>query len=379
MCFLHSSVIGVNGLDSCKSTTAPVHWQVGYESRIKQLRYGRFTLIASQGTIRPMKLKVYFPKAAQSTPLDKLAGLLPSTVELIDGTETAQPADCDVLVHGYVQRTWLDASPSLQAVIVPFAGVPLPTRDLLRDFPAVTLHNLHYNDIPTAEFAITLMLSAAKFVVPLDQKLRRGDWTQRFADTPTAILAGKRALILGFGAIGRRIAPVCQALGMDVIGIKRTPPRAPIEAGVTVHTAHRLHDLLPTTDVLFCVLPETIETTGLIGARELALLPHDAIVVNVGRGPVVDEEALYNALRADRIKAAGLDVWYNYPEDEAERTDTLPSRFPFHELENVVMSPHRAGWLSASESVRLQALAELLLAAAEGRPMPNLVDKTLGY
>ena len=148
---------------------------------------------------------------------------------------------------------------------------------------------------------------------------------------------------------------------------------------MTVCAVHQLHALLPRADVLLCVLPETPETTGLVGAAELALLPPHAIVVNVGRGPVIDEAALYHALADRRIKAAGIDVWYDYPHGKEARSHTLPSRFPFHELDNVVMSPHRAGWLSAAEEARLAALAELLHAAADGRPMPNLVDKDLGY
>jgi phosphoglycerate dehydrogenase-like enzyme len=109
------------------------------------------------------------------------------------------------------------------------------------------------------------------------------------------------------------------------------------------------------------------------------MVPRHCILVNVGRGPVIDEEALYTALAERRIRAAGIDVWYQYPKDDAERGNTYPSRLPFHELDNVVMTPHRAGWLQSFETLRVQALAELLNAAAEGKEMPNSVDKELGY
>ena len=288
-------------------------------------------------------------------------------------------ADCDILVHGFPQRAWLEACPGLRAVIVPFAGVPAETQALLREFPQIDLHNLHYNDAPTAEFAVALMLAAAKLIVPLDQALRRGDWSARYGETSTEILAGKTAVILGYGMIGRRIAPVCQALGMQVIGVRRRAPEAATEQGVELRGATELHEILPRADVLHCVLPGTPHTTGLIGARELALLPAHAIVINVGRGEVIDEEALYHALRDRRIRAAGIDVWYNYPHTHAERMNTLPSRFPFHELDNLVLSPHRAGWLSAAEEKRVSMLADLLNAAAAGQPMPSRVDKELGY
>ena len=109
------------------------------------------------------------------------------------------------------------------------------------------------------------------------------------------------------------------------------------------------------------------------------------IVVNVGRGPTLDEEALYAALRDGTLRAAGIDVWYQYPQGPLQgplsgaAVRTLPSRFPFHELDNVVMSPHRAGWLSEAEIDRMEQLAALLNAAAAGQPIPSQVDKARGY
>ncbi|MCB0152684.1 MAG: hypothetical protein KDE01_34130, partial [Caldilineaceae bacterium] len=222
-------------------------------------------------------------------------------------------------------------------------------QQLLQQYPNVDLHNLHYNDVATAEFALALMFATAKFVVPLDRLLRQGDWRQRYTGAPSLLLSGRRVLILGYGAIGRQIAPVCQALGMQVRGVRRRVPHAPVEDGVELFAADQLPALLPETDVLICVLPQTPETVGLIDAAELAALPKGAIVINVGRGPVINEEALYNALHAGRLAGAGIDVWYTYPHGEEERGHTLPSRFPFHELDNVVMSPHRGGWLEAAE------------------------------
>lgn len=308
-----------------------------------------------------------------------LRKLVPATVRITAAPDDPQPTDCHVLVNGSVKPEWLEASPDLRAVIVPYAGISPEMRELLQQHPQITLHNLHYNDVATAEFALALLFSAAKFVPPLDKLLRQGDWRQRYSGAPSILLSGKRVLILGYGAIGRQIAPICQAMGMQVTGVRRHEPAQAVEKGVAIYSVAHLQELLPATDVLISVLPETPETVGLIGAAELAALPRGAIVVNVGRGPVIDEAALYNALHSGHLAAAGIDVWYVYPNNEEERGHTLPSHFPFHELDNVVLSPHRGGWLEAAEEKRLQELAVLLTAAARGQPMPNQVDKLLGY
>jgi phosphoglycerate dehydrogenase-like enzyme len=117
----------------------------------------------------------------------------------------------------------------------------------------------------------------------------------------------------------------------------------------------------------------------LIGAAELALLPAPGVLVNIGRGRIVDEAALYGALRDGRLSAAGLDVWYSYPPDEAARAHWPPSAYPFHELDNVIMSPHRGGAADETARLRMGALAEMLNAAAAGREMGNRVDLGAGY
>lgn len=326
-----------------------------------------------------MTLVVHFPTLPAPNTLDELRPLLEGDVQLSTGPVDDQPAAADILVGGAVTEDQLARSPHLSAVIVPFAGIPFGTQELLRRHPHIALHNLHFNDQSTGEMALALMMAAAKHVPQLDRGLRAGDWRWDDAAHPTDTFPGKTALILGYGAIGRRVAPVCQALGMGVIGVRRHEPETPQAGGVTVYSTARLSELLPRADVLICLLPHTRETEGLLGAEELALLPPHCILVNVGRGPVIDEEALYRALAERRIRAAGLDVWWQYPKDDEERSHTYPSHLPFHELDNVVMTPHRGGWLQSFEQLRVKALAELLNAAAQGQEMPNRVNTELGY
>jgi len=326
-----------------------------------------------------MTLHVHMLQTYSESSEKVLRDLLEPSIRLTQGSDVVEPESVSIVVGGFPSEANLDACPNLKAVIVPFAGVPAETQDLLRARPNVDLHSLHFNFVPTAEMAITLLMAAEKLVVPLDRDLRKNDWTNRYVATAAGILDGKTALILGYGQIGKRIAMSCHGLGMKCIGVRRSVESVHMENGVPVYPVSALHTLLPRTDALMMALPGTPHTDGMIGAAEIALLPAHAIIVNVGRGPTIDEEALYAALKENRIRAAGLDVWWSYPKGEADRTTTPPSRFPYHELDNVVMSPHRGGWLSEAESNRSRALAELLNAAARGEVMPSKVDKELGY
>jgi phosphoglycerate dehydrogenase-like enzyme len=328
-----------------------------------------------------MKIRVHLLHPASETALDELRTALRCDVVLTMGPELPEPAHYQILVAGRPRREHITASPNLEALIIPWSGLPDPTRWLMREFPWITVHNLHHNAVPVAEMALSLLLAAAKAVVPFDRALRAHDWTPRSQLSTALLLRGRTALVLGYGAIGREVARLCQGLGLTVMATRRRAEEPSVDAAVELHAGARatLHRLLPRADILIVCLPHTPETDGLLGAPELALLPKQAILINVGRGPIVDEEALYRALCDGTLHAAGLDVWYQYPADDCARVRTAPSRFPFHELDNVVMSPHRGGLVSETDTLRMAALAELLNAAAKGEPIPNRVNLQAGY
>ena len=305
---------------------------------------------------------------------------LDSNIEITCGPDPAPPT-MEVLVAGRPTHEQMRACLDLRALVVPYAGVPLQTRDLLlAEYPTLEVYNLHHNAAAAAELAVSLLLASAKTLIPVDRTFRRHDWTSRYGESPTVLLNGKTALVLGLGAIGTRIASVCHALGMDVHAVRRRPelPRPPF---VTVHAPDELAAVLPKTDTLLICLPLTPETEGLIGEREMSQLPRSSVLVNVARGAIVDEEALYRAMFERRIAAAGVDVWYQYPSTDEDRANTPPSRFPFHELDNVVMSPHRGGafHMEELEKERMHELAIALNAIARGEPVPHRVNVLAGY
>ena len=160
---------------------------------------------------------------------------------------------------------------------------------------------------------------------------------------------------------------------MHVLTTSPSPPQ--------VYSAEELASLLPRADVLMICLPSTALTRSLLGAKELALLPLGSVLVNVGRGDIVDESALFEALRSGRLFGAGIDVWYNYPANFAAASSTPPSTLPFHELDSVVLSPHRGGGIGIrdTELVRMRHLGQMIAEAAGGKPMPNKWDFAQGY
>ena len=184
-----------------------------------------------------------------------------------------------------------------------------------------------YSAPVVAEKAISLALAVAHRVPQLDRAVRAGDWTQGVVGQ----LHGKTLGVIGVGPIGQRVAELGKALEMNVIAwtFNPTPQRA-TDYGMTFAP---LDELLASADIVSVQLPLTSRSQNLLGSRQLALMKPSAILVNVGRGAVVDENALVDSLKDGRIGGAGLDVFSMEP---------LPPDHPILALDNVVLSPHNA-------------------------------------
>jgi len=173
--------------------------------------------------------------------------------------------------------------------------------------------------------------------------MKEGTWLSGFYDDKWSIgtLADKRVCVLGYGAVGKEVTKRCLAFGTTITALRRRPGRTE-EGGVVIDHMDELHSVLPSADVLVCTLPLTDTTRGIIGERELSMLPPRAVVINVGRGPLIDESALFHALETGRL-SAGLDVWYPTKEEGNDAQRIPFSAYPFHTLSNVVMTPHIGG------------------------------------
>ena len=315
-------------------------------------------------------LHVHYPKLKEGEHARCLREALTGDVQLTV-TEEPDVERVTVLVDGQPSPEQLAGLPVLETVVIPWAGLSDKAREALLPYPELRVHNLHHNAAPVAEHALALLLAAARSIVPADRALRAGDWRPRYAASDDPLLAGTEALVIGAGAVGRRVARALE--GLDV-----RPRLVARSARDGVHGIEQLHELLPSAAAVVLALPLTPESEGLLGARELALLPERAVLVNVGRARLVDERALFEALRSGRLRA-GLDVWHRYPLTEQERTSTRPSELAFEELDNLVLSPHRAGHGRETPRLRALALAQLLGRLARGEDPGDRVDVQRGY
>jgi phosphoglycerate dehydrogenase-like enzyme len=289
--------------------------------------------------------------------------------------------DYNVLVSGRPDADLITGSACLTHLLLPWAGLPRLTRLLMMDHPDISVHNIHHNADSVAELALGLMIAAARLIIPADRELRKGDWSWRYRQEGRLIINGSRVLILGYGHIGRRVGRASTALGASVTALRRSTVSETFEDGVRLLPAGSLHRLLPETDVLVLSLPLTDDTKGIMGGEQFGLLHERSVLVNIGRGELVDEDALYRSLSSGSIGAAGIDVWYRYPESEEERTATMPSRHDLASLDNIVMTPHMGGCFGAEslEMERARQLARSINALASGGSMPCRVDVSAGY
>jgi len=327
-------------------------------------------------------MRVHMLEQLDIQALNVLKDRLETEIELTTGSLEI-PSDFEILIALYPTKQDLTRSPALRTLIIPCNGLPTATREILLSFPSIAVHNLHYNAVQTAEMAIALMLAAAKRIVPVDRAFRVHDWRPGYRMENSLMLHGKTALVLGYGAVGRHVTACCLGLGMKVMAVRRRLDEhgnhRHDQGSVETHCVDQLDKLLSRAHVLLVCVPGTSDTRGMIGRQELETLPAGAIVVNVGRGNVIIEHELYDALSNGNLAGAGLDVWYRYPSEPEERSSTEPSAYCFHELDNVVLSPHRAGHSAESEQQKMVAIARILDAVNRSEPVPNRVDIERGY
>ena len=219
---------------------------------------------------------------------------------------------------------------------------------------------------PLSEFVIASLLYFVKGIPSLRRWQGKRQWTRYVGEN----LSGKRVLVVGLGHVGRASARKLAALGVDVVGAVRPggTRTAPGVSGVIDFTS--IIDVVGTVDAVVLACPLTPETEGLISAECLAAMRPGSLLVNIARGQVVDEEALIEALRAERLGGAALDV---------ATTEPLPERSPLWELDNVLISPHSASTVREENGLITELFCTNLRRWLDGLPLLNVYRPDHGY
>lgn len=285
-------------------------------------------------------------------------------------------ADAHVLVGPELTAAMSGAAPHLRLVQVAGAGTDRVDLDALR--PGVAVANTFHHERSIAEYVVWAAIDLRRELRRADAALREGRWRSSVHDRTlpqTETLEAARIGFVGFGHIGVAAWRVLSAFGATGRAVTGSGRLDAASAGLDWAGASAdLPRLLAESDVVVVCAPLTDATRGLIGAPELALLGADGVLVNVARGPVVQEQALYEALAEGRIRGAALDVWYSYPGPDGRPDGTArPSAYPFESLDNVLMTPHLSGVTRQTFLGRLGDVAENVAALAEGRPLERVV------
>jgi phosphoglycerate dehydrogenase-like enzyme len=296
--------------------------------------------------------------------------------EIVSGDEAGildRLGDADVLVSMAFTKEMAAAGNRLRLLQVPGAGLDRIDRSQLR--AGLALANAYGHEAGIAEYVIGAMIALTRSFQRLDQKLRAGEWASQWAvGTPAPPLwpelAGKTLGILGFGHIGEALARRAHAFDMKVCAIRRHAQLDAPHDLMFVGGPERLDELLARSDYLAITLSLSAETLGLLDARRLGLMKPSAYLINVARAEIVDEQALYDALAGGRLAGAALDVWYRYPTSAGRAP---PATAPFHELSNVIMTPHVSGWTEGMLEARADVIAENIARTARGEKPDNAI------
>jgi phosphoglycerate dehydrogenase-like enzyme len=259
----------------------------------------------------------------------------------------------------------LTRAPNLKWLQLGGAGADSAMKALPKNPPLIT-NASGVHAIPISEHLLGMMLALGRDIHTSVRHQVARTWER---GRTVFELAGKRVLLIGLGAIGDRFAASAAGLGMEVVAIRRHPERG-AGAAQRVIGITALHSELPHADFVVITTPLTNETQHLIDAAAIDLMKPSAMIFNIGRGQIIDQEALIQALREDRIAGAGLDVF---------DTEPVPKDSPLWEMENVVMTSHYAG-LTPVYHRRLWAIfLDNLDRYLAGKELRNVVDIKLGY
>jgi phosphoglycerate dehydrogenase-like enzyme len=292
-------------------------------------------------------------------------------------------SEANIVVGWRPTREFLDSAENLHLFINPGVGIQhhLETFREIVKIRKVVLVNGHGNTYFTAQHTVALLLALMNKVVPHHNWMVEGLWRRGDSHGKSKPLRYRNIGLLGYGAVNQKVHRFLSGFQINFHicrnnwGGKNENLPTPAKR----YEASQLNEFLEEINTLIIAVPQTPDTVGLIGQKELEQLGTDGLVVNISRGPVINEDALYNVLSENLIAGAAIDVWYEYrPEPDVDNRK-FPFHRPFHELDNIVLSPHR-GASPMDDLERWDEVIENITRFAQGRTdFLNIVDLERGY
>ncbi len=282
--------------------------------------------------------------------------------------------DADVLLGNLITKDILDNAKRLKLIQIPWTGVDFLDFNLLKNYN-YTICNSHSNALIVSEHAVALMFDIAKKLSFHDKMLRQGIWNRIYDNTGVSPFSTKifnsSITIIGYGAIGKKIKKLLSGFQAHFNIVDASNFEIADKDSRYFHPDN-IKQALKDADFVFIAVPLTNQTKGMVNEHFFNYMNNKGILINISRGEVINEGDLFTALESNLIKGAAIDTWFNYP--NASNKNVLPSEnYSFQKLNNIVMSPHRAGYIEG-ELPHLTDAIENLNNLALGKELINIVS-----
>lgn len=288
-----------------------------------------------------------------------------------DGSFAQLASQCGVMVGGNIPLAQWPPVPKLKLFQIPWAGYNHTGPERI---PAgVPVCNCFEHESSIAEYVLLGMLEWEIRLSRMDASMRRNGWDGKIVGLSGDFhgeLAGKTVGFVGYGHIAQAVATRAAAFGMSLKAVRRRKHETPTELA-WLGSQDELPELLATSDYVVIACDLNPATKNLFDSKTFSMMKPGAVLINVSRGGIVDEEAFYNALLSKQIAGAVNDVWYNY--NEKGKQEVSPFNFPFDRLDNIIMSAHESGWTDEQVNRRWKFIADNIRRVEAGEDAHNIV------
>ncbi len=284
----------------------------------------------------------------------------------------------DIIIGGRMTDEQIVKTTNLKMHQTFGTGVDRHNLELIKE-KNILLCNNHSHSIIIAEYAFSMLNAASKELYSNDKLLREGNWD--YSKFPSVTMFNKTLLFLGYGKIAQHVKKMCAPFNMKFIAVKRTLDLE--DNDVEIFLTEDKLEAIRIADFILNSLPKTKNTIDFVDEEEFSVMKKSAIIINVGRGNTINEKAMYNALKENKIKGAAIDVWYNYPKGrdpfERDSEPVIPSEYPFQGLDNIIMTAHRAWSTDYPWSEFAQTLILNVNKFIRGEKPDDIVNLEEGY